>query len=225
VLAVLDSLKLSKPVLVGHSFAGEEMSSVASRHPNRVAGLIYLEAMYPYAFDNGKGPAMKEFLDTHGPQPPAPSESDVASFSALQNYYLRVLGFTFPQGELRQQWNSTPDGHVGKQRDFPGGAMLSTVITTGIKKYTDIPVPALVIFGNPHSQGTWVDTSTDPKVREAAKSYSAALSVLTDRQIKTVKNDLPNAHVVVLPHADHFIYLSNQADVLREMRAFLSSMQ
>jgi hypothetical protein len=24
----------------------------------------------------------------------------------------------------------------------------------GTKKYTDIPVPALIIFANPHSQGT-----------------------------------------------------------------------
>src|SRR6266566_5636408 len=63
VLAVLDALKLKKPVLVGHSIAGEEMSSVASRYPGRVAGLVYLEAGYPYAFDNGKGPTMQEFQD------------------------------------------------------------------------------------------------------------------------------------------------------------------
>jgi non-heme chloroperoxidase len=50
VVAVLDALKLDRPVLVGHSIAGEEMSSIASRHPGRVAGLIYLDAGYPYAF-------------------------------------------------------------------------------------------------------------------------------------------------------------------------------
>jgi non-heme chloroperoxidase len=61
VLTVLDSLKLKRPVLVGHSLAGEELSSVASRHPGRLAGLVYLDAGYPYAFDNAKGPTMKEF--------------------------------------------------------------------------------------------------------------------------------------------------------------------
>jgi hypothetical protein len=144
-------------------------------HPDRVEGLVYLDAMYPYAFDNGKGPTMKEFLDISGPQPPPPGESDSASVSALQKYYMRVLGFTFPEGELRQQWISTPDGRVGKRRDFPGNAILSAIITTGMKKYTDIPVPALVILVNPHSQGIWVDKSTDPKVSEAAKAYFAAL--------------------------------------------------
>ena len=56
VLAVIDALKLNKPVLVGHSLGGEELSSVGSRHPERVAGLIYLEAGYHWAYyDRSRG--------------------------------------------------------------------------------------------------------------------------------------------------------------------------
>jgi pimeloyl-ACP methyl ester carboxylesterase len=221
VLSVLDSLQLIKPVLVGHSIAGEELSSVASRHPDRVAGLVYLEAGYPYAFDNGKGPAMKDFQNISGPQPPSPGESDLASFSALKQYYSRVLGFTYPEAELRQQWNSTPEGKVQKQRDFPGYA----TIMAGMKKYTDIPVPALAIFGIPHGQGNWVDNSTDPKVCEAAKAYTAALTALTEYQAKAFENGVPTARVVRLRGAHHYIYLSNEADVLGEMRSFLSGLR
>lgn len=43
VLAVVDAL--NRPVLVGHSIGGEELSSVGSRHPEKVAGLIYLDAV------------------------------------------------------------------------------------------------------------------------------------------------------------------------------------
>jgi non-heme chloroperoxidase len=50
VVAVLDKLALQKPVLVGHSIAGEELSSIGSRFPARVAGLVYLDAGYPYFF-------------------------------------------------------------------------------------------------------------------------------------------------------------------------------
>jgi pimeloyl-ACP methyl ester carboxylesterase len=50
VLAVLDSLHLVKPVLVGHSAAGGQLSSVGSRDPKRAAGLVYLEAAYPNAW-------------------------------------------------------------------------------------------------------------------------------------------------------------------------------
>jgi non-heme chloroperoxidase len=50
VLAVFEALKLNRPVLVGHSIAGEELSSIGSRHPERVAGLIYLDAAYSQAY-------------------------------------------------------------------------------------------------------------------------------------------------------------------------------
>ena len=58
-------------------------------------------------------------------------------------------------------------------------------------------------------------------MRTAAKAYSTALVALTDRQEKAVKNGVPTAHVVTLPGANHYVFLSNEADVLREMGAFL----
>jgi non-heme chloroperoxidase len=225
VLAVLDSLKLRRPVLVGHSLGGEELSSVATRHPSRVAGLVYLEAGYPYAFDNGKGPTMKELLDAKNlaPKAPPPSESDpaLASFAALQQACLRALGFTYPEGELRQRFTTTPDGRVGKERDFPGDAMM----LEGMKKYGDIPVSALVIFAIPHAPAKWVSDSTDPKVREAAKAFDTAADALTAKQAKIFEEGVPTAHVVRVPGADHYVYLSNEADVLREMNSFLSTLQ
>src|SRR5215471_6072378 len=47
---VINFLKLNKPVLAGHSMAGEELSSIGSRQPGKVAGLIYLDAGYKYAY-------------------------------------------------------------------------------------------------------------------------------------------------------------------------------
>jgi len=111
-----------------------------------------------------------------------------------------------------------------KQREFPGGAMFMPLMM-GTKKYTDIPVPALVIFANPHSLGTWVDDNTDPSVRTAAKAYSTALAALTERQEKAVENGMPTAHVVTLLGANHYVFLSNEADVLREMRTFLAGLR
>lgn len=52
VVAVLDALHLLKPVLVGHSIAGEEMSSVSKHHPGRVSAMIYLDAGGPFALYN-----------------------------------------------------------------------------------------------------------------------------------------------------------------------------
>jgi pimeloyl-ACP methyl ester carboxylesterase len=98
------------------------------------------------------------------------------------------------------------------------------MLLMGMKKYTDIPVPALVIFANPHTLRAWVDNNTDPAVRQAAKAYSAVLAALTEKQENAFKNGVPTARVVTLAGADHYVYLSNQADVLRQMRAFLAGL-
>jgi len=215
VLAVLDALKLDKVVLVGHSIGGQELSSIATRHPARLAALVYLDAAYPYAFDNGRGPAMKEFQDQRSPQPPPPSPSDLASFPALREYYRRVLGFTYPDAELRQQRPVNPDGLIGEPRDFAG---YSTLLSD-VKKYADIPVAALVVFAVPHGLGPWVDHST-PALRERVEAYSAALTTVTERQARLIADSVPTARVVRLPGAHHYVFLSNEAAVLREMRAF-----
>ena len=223
VVAVMDALKLNRPVLVGHSLAGVELSSVANRHPDRVAGLVYLDAAYSYAFDNGKGADVMDMQKLKAPGPPPPDKADLASFSAFTKYYERVNGFRFPEAEFRQQRISTPSGGVGKQQDFPGGALFMPLLT-GARKYTDIRVPALVIFANPHRLGTWLDGTTDPAVQTAAKSYLSSLDALTERQEKAVKDAVPAARVIALPGAHH-LFLSNEADVIREMRDFLNRLK
>jgi non-heme chloroperoxidase len=223
VLAIIDALKLNRPVLVGHSIAGAELSSVGTSHPDRIAGLVYLEAGYPYAFDNGRGPAMTEFQNIRGPQPPSPGDSDLASFGALQKWDAQVYGFRIPEAEFRQTWDSASGGRAGRARDFPGSQTLMTIMR-GTKRYADIPVPALVIFAIPHVQEKWINKSTDPVVREAARAYFTALDALTEKQAKALEGGVPTARVVRLRGA-HYIFLSNEPDVLREMRAFLTGLE
>jgi hypothetical protein len=73
--------------------------------------------------------------------------------------------------------------------------------------------------------GTWVDSNTDPTVRTAAKAYSSVLAALTERQEKAVENGVATARVITLPGAHHYVFLSNQADVIREMRGFLTGLR
>jgi len=221
-MAVIVALNLKRPILLGQSIAGVEWSSVANSHPDRVAGLVYLDAAYSYAFDNGEGSNIMEIQKLHGPQAPPPSVADLSSFTALQKYYERVNGFRFPEAELRHQRESTPDGRVGKQRDLPGGALFMPLMMGTKRKYSNIPVPALVIFANPHSQGRWVDDNLDSSVQTAARAYSTALAALTERQEKAVENGAPKAQVITLSGANHYVFLSNEADVLREMRDFIA---
>jgi non-heme chloroperoxidase len=223
VLAVIRALRLNKPVLVGHSIAGVELSSVATLHPNSIAGVVYLEAAYPYALDNGKGPTMKNFLEIQGPQPPIPSESELASFSALQKWDAQVYGFRLPESEFRQTWDSTSGGRVTKQRDFPGSQMFMTIMTSS-KKYANVPVPALAIFAIPHVPETWMTKSADPAIHNAADTYFARLDLLAEKQAKVFEDGVPGARVIRV-RGMHYIFFSNESDVLREMRFFLSNLK
>lgn len=54
IVNVIEALKLSKPVLVGHSFAGQEVSWVATKFPGKIGGAVYLDAAYSYAFYDPK---------------------------------------------------------------------------------------------------------------------------------------------------------------------------
>ena len=216
VLAVLDALNLESPVLVGHSIGGQELSSIGTRYPNRAAALVYLDAAYPYAFNNGKVPTFEEISKVGFPQTPPPGDADVASFEGLRQYYTRVLGFTYPEAELRQKRSVTPEGRLGPPRSFPGGRFL----TAGMKEYVQIRTPALFLVSS-QSPGRWSESSTDPKVREQI----AGLSAFTERQAKAVEDGLPSARVVRLPGANHYVYLSHEVDVLREMRSFLDRLR
>lgn len=86
-------------------------------------------------------------------------------------------------------------------------------------------MPALAIFAIPHAQAKWMTDTADPKVREAAKAFSEAVDALTTRQAKAFEDGVPTAHVVRLPGADHYVYLSNEADVLCEMKSFLTTLR
>ena len=49
---------------MGHSIAGEELSSIGTRHPDKAAGLIYLDAGYSYAYyDRTRGDLLIDSLE------------------------------------------------------------------------------------------------------------------------------------------------------------------
>jgi pimeloyl-ACP methyl ester carboxylesterase len=262
VLAVIDVLKLDRPVLMGHSIAGEELSSVGTRHPERIAGLIYLDAGYPYAYyDRSRGDGdidlrvlerkleqLKTPLDKAARQQivqellrddlpgferdlqketkqmqempdeqrisPEPSAADLASYSAYHSWFTRAYGIPVPEAELRQQHKLTPTGEVDKA---PSNTANKAIIE-GLQKYTDIKVPILAIYAIPHDAGAFYP---NPTARAKAEAVDAASN---EAQAKAFENGVPSARVVRLQHANHYVFLSNEADVLREMRTFLTGL-
>jgi pimeloyl-ACP methyl ester carboxylesterase len=97
--------------------------------------------------------------------------------------------------------------------------LASQLIAAGERKYTNIPVPILAIFAVPHDMG--IPMQGDPATRAA---FDAHDEPSTGAQARAVEKGLPTARVVRLPHASHFVFRSNEAEVLHEIGTFIAGL-
>jgi non-heme chloroperoxidase len=214
VVAVVEALKLPPPVIAGHSMSGEELSSVAARHAARIAGLVYLDAAQPYAFDNGAGWTLEDFRTDvkRAPNSPPPGKDDLASASALAAWYRRTRGVSFPESEAYEMMAHNSPGRVGR------------AIQEGTKNFTQIKVPVLATWAHPQDHSADLRSFTDPDQRAKMEALLVETEAKEEKQIAAFRNGVPDARVVVLPRAHHYVFLSNEADVLREMKAFMEKL-
>ena len=216
VLAVIESLKLNRPVLVGHSIAGEESSSVGSRFPDKVAGLIYLDSGYSYAYyDRSLGNLWIDSIDLRRKLAQLiPGRTSEPAKQVVEDLIQNI-----PQFErILLEWHQTLEAMPMPPTPVTPGLTPAQAILEGQRKYTNIPVPILAIYAIPHDFGP---VFKDPIARAAAEARDM---VYSGDQAKAFEHGLPNARVVRLPHASHLIFGSNEADVLAEMHAFLASL-
>lgn len=220
VLETIDSLGLTRPILVGHSIAGEELSSIGSRHPEKVAGLVYLEAGYFYAYyDPSRGNLTLDALDVQRKL----EQLQPGKGPADQRPFMReLLSDDLPQlqKDLKESLKDLEGAPPPPPQPPPSnGFSPSQAILDGAQKYTKIPVPILAIYAFPQRLP---EIGNDPATREAARVRYLAIA---GAQVKAFETGVPSARVVTLPNANHVIFRSNEADVLREMNLFISTLK
>ena len=220
VLAVLEALHLDRPVLAGHSIAGEELSSIGSRHPERVAGLIYLDAGYSYAYyDGSRGDLDIDLVELEKKLEKLQPGNGAQDLKTLVHELLETTlpGFERDLQQRQKELQVMPPALLAQASSpMPGAAR---AIQTSEQKYVKIPVPILAIYAVPHDLGPL------PGVDAAARAaFEGNDEEVTGAQAKAFESGLPTARVVRLPHANHYVFLSNEADVIREMADFLGSL-
>lgn len=223
ILAVMDALKIEHPVLVGHSIAGEELSSIGSRYPDKVAGLVYLDAGYAYAFYNdnakrGEDPVtditkVQDELD-HFKNPLPPKEQRARA------EHLLTVSLPRLEGDIRdglEQTKNAPD-NAPMPPDTPM-ARAGIAIRRGTEIFTGVKCPVLAIFADPHDFGP--PGNSDPAARAQMVAKDVAL---VSEQADAFQAGNPQARVVRIANANHFVFRSNEADVLREMNDFIAKL-
>ena len=220
VLAVLDTLKVAKPVLVGHSFGGEELSSIGTRFPDRVAGLIYLEAGSDYAYFNDHAEQNNSTTDAAQVREELHRLFDVIPFKEQKALVDHLLNISLPRLEkdlanARKNLQSIPDSAPVPPDNLDG--RIAASINQGMQIYSGVRCPVLAIFAVPHAiqpDGTVTD--------EASRKADLAR---TSAQADAFQAGNPSAHVVRIADANHFIFQSNESDVLGEMNAFVTGLK
>jgi non-heme chloroperoxidase len=220
VLAVMAALHLQKPVLVGHSIGGEELSSVDSRHPEKVSGLVYLDPGYSALYPRALGDTQLDLIearerieqllpfDPGGPKQPV--EALLATLTQLEKDL---------QGELKMKRDILPPENSSAQPPPQQAAPLNAAfaIFNEEQKYTKITSPCLAIFAVPHDQAV----PTDPAHQAAAAAFELKRS--TDMS-DAFAAGVPTAKVIRLRNANHYVYRSNADEVFRAMSEFLNTL-
>jgi non-heme chloroperoxidase len=221
IACVLDTLKLSKPILIGHSFGGEDQTILAENHPERIAALVYLNsAEDPTVTDYGVKPPDGKKLPAIKREPP-----DFSSFQAYREWGKRTSGVAFPESELRQDYALNPDGTLGKSLRSPE---VRQAMFKGLEKpdFARIKVPVLAFFAAPMSLEDEIlkyQPHNEDERAAVEQQYRFEIAV-RDRHIQDLKKGVPSARIVELSNANFYIFLSNEADLLRELETFVKKL-
>ena len=192
-----NSLGLQPALVVGHSCAGQVLTMFAGQHADRLRGLVYLD---------GAGDPTLTAADVGSPMP------DLATLPR-------------PIAERRERnW------------DFPEAVdreLLDPVIRKAITMdarikpdFARVRVPVLAIY---QAQRPFEEVATGYAIRNdqeraALRQEYAATRALYTRWQQDLRASVPTAKIVELIGANLYMFLSNEADIIREVRAFAATL-
>lgn len=213
--AVLDSLKLERVALVGHSIAGDELTAFAGRYPDRVSRLVYLDAAYDHS--------SVATLLASVPAPAVPMlAADSASPAAVDAYLHRTYGMMVPEAQLRAIGKYGPSGKL-VANVTPDSIDAAVLAGCGHPDYAALRTPALAIFAVIDSvPDVFPEAATfDSATSITARRFTSALQSLGTEERARFRRGVPSGQILELHGANHYVFYSNEAEVTAAMRGFL----
>lgn len=139
------------------------------------------------------------------------------------------MKFAEPEAEFRNAWATNPDGSVGPYRTPQS---VPDAIGAGMKKrdYSHIGVPVLALSETPPPTSLDQLGPDDPQPRNdeeraAQLAFGAATKAYIDRWVENLRRGVPDARIVDVGKGGHYIFLTREEAVLREIHAFVASLR
>ena len=210
VMAVMDTLHLDRPVLVGHSIAGEELSYIAARDGNRIAGLVYLDAAY-----DRTGAEITALWKEWPQGAPEPTASERASRSAYQAFSRRTRGYQLPDFDLDQ---------YDKFGDPPGDVPRNIMAGVLAPDYRRIEAPTLALYAFPRSAKELFQAYTllAPDARRHADAFWPRWQRQVQRERERFEREVRRGTAISLNGATHYMFLSDAEQTASQMWRFLN---
>jgi pimeloyl-ACP methyl ester carboxylesterase len=193
---VLDALEVQRAILAGHSFAGHEMTRFASEHPDRLAGLIYIDAAHDHTMTPGFDKVCPPF--------------DAAMMEAFNKT------FKNPDLVTGTQLRTGPDG---VPRPFASPSALEQM-GAGLPSpdYAGVGVPALGIYYVPQRIDEMAPgTTPSPACRALLQRYVYG-------GIAAFADGVQRATVVALQNSQHNLHWASPDEVAAAMERWLADL-
>jgi non-heme chloroperoxidase len=200
ILEVINALGMHRPILVGNSCGGDILHTLGGQHPDRLGGLIYLDA--------AEDPTLTMADYDLPPVDRAHLPAKVAGTSPP---------VTLPEAERRQE------------SEWPLDPAIRKAIVDDNKvrpDYARIRVPVLAVYRSVTMEQMLKEypPKTDLERAAVTQGYAARRAILARWQ-RDLLAGVPTARIVELPDANLFMFLSHEADVLREVRGFAAALK
>jgi non-heme chloroperoxidase len=214
--AVIDSLRLGQVDLVGHSFAGQELTHFAHMYPSRVRCLVYLDG----AFDNVAVDSTSQSIFT-SPMP-FPSKSsltdeDTSTYATYVKYVHSSRGVNIPESDIRVRVKY--DGIV--EELGVGYTGIGKEAVSERQHWERLRQPALAVFAVRDSfaqSEPWI--TADPTNRETVQAVLDKSNEVAAFAIADFKR-APHSEVLVVHGGHHWVFVSHRQQVLDAVKAFL----
>jgi pimeloyl-ACP methyl ester carboxylesterase len=212
-IKVLDKLDIREAVFVGHSVSGTELNKIGAVYPDRVKKLVYLDAL-----DIGSGGWATL------PQPPPPPADTAADLESVQRFAAasaRFDGYRKPLAAICNMIRTDPSGRVIGAITPPE---ISSKIYEGLQpaEYDRIQASALGIFNRITPQYRlpyywYLDSARQEEFNRNIES----LAKWIEGAIQRFRSGVKNSRVIELHDTNHYVFIVDEALVVRETRKFL----
>ncbi len=215
---VVDSLAVGPVFLIGHSIAGEEMTSFAGIHPENCRGLVYLDAAYDRS-------GFLSFLQKN-PYPAFPpmTHADSSSPEAVRQYAVRTFGFEYPPTEVRMVLVFDSTGRYVSDVT-PDSIAYPILGRLQRPNYRRVRRPSLSVYAIADSVEILFPfyRSLDSAGQALARRSFEAWRSYSRQSIVQFRKETTSATVLEIHNAHHYVFISHRDQVLKAIRTFLAA--